>query len=168
MLVAARVSDKAPCYPARDPTPLTGTPDRRPGYTDHRTCDEVPRPPIGAVWSGSPVPFARPDTGRVLVRQCSPAISGHSSVLPADLLIPFAMHTSLTCPDYYGTSAPSPAHSRQRTCPPPTWLARGQGDRRRFPRSPRNRWAREMPSFVPAASPRLRRRLSPWPPDRHH
>src|SRR5918998_1009682 len=30
------------------------------------------------------------------------------------------------------------------------------------------RSTREMPSFVPAASPRLRRRLSPWPPHRHN
>ena len=37
---------------------------------------------------------------------------------------------------------------------------------RQFPRSPSNRSASEVPSYTPAASPRLRRRLSPWPPHR--
>jgi hypothetical protein len=31
-----------------------------------------------------------------------------------------------------------------------------------------NRSTGEVPSFAPAASPRLRRRPSPWPPDRRH
>jgi hypothetical protein len=35
-----------------------------------------------------------------------------------------------------------------------------------FPRSPRDRSAREAPSSTPAASPRLRRRPSAWPPHR--
>ncbi len=35
-----------------------------------------------------------------------------------------------------------------------------------FPRSPSNRSASEAPSSTPAASPRLRRRPSPWPPHR--
>jgi hypothetical protein len=35
-----------------------------------------------------------------------------------------------------------------------------------FPRSPDHRLAREVPSSTPAASPRLRRRPSPWPPHR--
>jgi putative transposase len=38
----------------------------------------------------------------------------------------------------------------------------------RFPRSPSNRSAREAPSSTPAASPRLRRRPSPWPPHRRN
>lgn len=37
-----------------------------------------------------------------------------------------------------------------------------------FPRSPRDRSIREAPSCTPAASPRLRRRLSPWPPRRRN
>ncbi len=35
-----------------------------------------------------------------------------------------------------------------------------------FPRSPDHRLVREAPSSTPAASPRLRRRPSPWPPHR--
>src|SRR4029453_17284245 len=35
-----------------------------------------------------------------------------------------------------------------------------------FPRSPDHRSVREVPSSPPAASPRLRRRPSPWPPHR--
>ena len=36
----------------------------------------------------------------------------------------------------------------------------------RFPRSPLDHSFREAPSYIPVASPRLRRRLSPWPPAR--
>ena len=35
-----------------------------------------------------------------------------------------------------------------------------------FPRSPLDHSFREVPSYIPVASPRLRRRLSPWPPAR--
>ena len=35
-----------------------------------------------------------------------------------------------------------------------------------FPRSPHDRWTGSVPSSSPAASPRLRRRPSPWPPNR--
>ena len=37
-----------------------------------------------------------------------------------------------------------------------------------FPRSSVDRSTGEAPSFAPAASPRLRRRHSPWPPDRRN
>ena len=37
-----------------------------------------------------------------------------------------------------------------------------------FPRSLPNRSTGSAPSYAPAASPRLRRRPSPWPPDRRH
>ncbi|WP_195911060.1 phosphotransferase [Streptomyces kaniharaensis] len=69
--------------------------------------------------------------------------------------------------DYYGASAPPTVLSRQRTCPPPHWLSGGSGDRGWFPRSPLDRSVREMPSSTPAASPRLRRRPSTWPPHRN-
>jgi len=69
--------------------------------------------------------------------------------------------------DYHGASAPSAPNSRHRACPPPRWLPGGSCDRGWFPRSPRNRSVREVPSSTPAASPRLRRSLSAWPPHRN-
>jgi len=49
---------------------------------------------------------------------------------------------------------------------PTRWLHGGEGDTGRFPRSSRNRSTSEASSFTPAASPRLHRRSSPWPPGR--
>jgi hypothetical protein len=49
---------------------------------------------------------------------------------------------------------------------PPRWLHGGEGDTGRFPRSSRNRSTSEASSSTPAASPRLHRRSSPWPPGR--
>jgi hypothetical protein len=77
------------------------------------------------------------------------------------------MYTPLACSDYYETSAPS--HGPRSATDLPTSPGRmpgWEGDRRRFPRSPRNRSMREVPAFTPAASPRLRRRPSTWPPHR--
>src|SRR5215216_6488094 len=66
------------------------------------------------------------------------------------------------------TAAPSPpkAHSRRRACPPPAWLASGKGSPGRVPTFPTYRLTGAVPSFSPAASPHLRRRLSVWPPRR--
>ncbi len=44
----------------------------------------------------------------------------------------------------------------------------GSGPQGWFPRSPSDRSTGEAPSYAPAASPRLRRRPSPWPPARRH
>src|SRR6266508_1151449 len=64
------------------------------------------------------------------------------------------------------TAAPSPptAPSRRRTCPPPVWLAGGKGGPGRVPTFPTHRLTGTVPSFSPAASPRLRRSPSAWPP----
>ena len=51
-------------------------------------------------------------------------------------------------------------------CPRPGWMPGRTGDQGRFPRSPCNRSTSEAPSYSPTASPRLRRRHSPWPPHR--
>jgi hypothetical protein len=55
---------------------------------------------------------------------------------------------------------------QQRVFPPnpPRWT--GTGPTGWFPRSCADRSTGEVPSFAPAASPRLRRRPSPWPPRR--
>src|SRR6266496_6221922 len=66
------------------------------------------------------------------------------------------------------TAAPSPpkAPSRRRACPPLAWLASGTGSPGRVPTFPTYRLTGAAPSFSPAASPHLRRRLSVWPPRR--
>ena len=156
-----------PCCPAPDPTPPTGTPDRRRGCTDHRTGDEDHHRPNGAAWSGSPVPVAPPETARAPIRRYSPTTSGHSSILPADLLAPFAMCTPLACSDYYGASAPSRGHRSATDLPTSrAGCPAGRATAGWFPRSPRNRSMREAPAFTPTASPRLRRSPSTWPPHR--
>jgi hypothetical protein len=49
---------------------------------------------------------------------------------------------------------------------PPRWLHGSEGDTGRFPRSSRSRSTSEASSSTLAASPRLHRRSSPWPPGR--
>jgi hypothetical protein len=50
--------------------------------------------------------------------------------------------------------------------PPTGWLPAGSGTATVVPTFTLNRSTGSAPSFAPAASPRLRRRPSPWPPDR--
>ncbi len=50
----------------------------------------------------------------------------------------------------------------------PPWLGGREGPAGWFPRSLSNRSTGSAPSYAPAASPRLRRRPSPWPPGRRH
>ena len=76
------------------------------------------------------------------------------------------MHAPLARPDYYEASAPPTAISRHRACPPPRWKRDGKGRPRTVPTFTAHRSARSAPSYTPAASPRLRRRLSARPPHR--
>ncbi len=66
------------------------------------------------------------------------------------------------------TSPPSHpwASSRQRACPPPHWRCGGKGGPGMVPTFTTNRSAGSVSSSSPAASPRVRRRLSSWPPGR--
>ena len=48
------------------------------------------------------------------------------------------------------------------------WMLASEESARWFPRSLPNRLAGSAPNYVPATSPRLRRRPSPWPPDQRH
>jgi hypothetical protein len=82
---------------------------------------------------------------------------------------PFAMYAAFPRSDYYGPSAP-PRRRRQTTClsATATWPATAFGDVRVVPTFTSNRSAGEVPSYAPAASPRLRRSPSPWPPGRRH
>jgi hypothetical protein len=83
------------------------------------------------------------------------------------LLAPFAMYVPLARSDYYGASAHIRDHQPATDLPTTVLDGRGEGDHGWFPRSPRTRSAREVPSSTPTASPRLRRRPSPWPPHRN-
>jgi hypothetical protein len=76
------------------------------------------------------------------------------------------MCTPLACSDYYRASAPPRGHRSTTDLPATGPAARWEGDRGRFPRSPRNRSMREASALTPTASPHLRRRPSAWPPHR--
>ena len=66
--------------------------------------------------------------------------------------------------DYYGASALPDIHSGQRACPFPRWLheTRATPDSSHVHHTTVRRWS--APNSAPAASPRLRRGPSPWPP----
>jgi hypothetical protein len=75
-------------------------------------------------------PADRPRRGLSIDRSVSrqPATSGHSSLLAAGLLAPFALRPAFPAPvagrharDYYEASAPPGTHSWQRACPLPRW-----------------------------------------------
>jgi hypothetical protein len=68
--------------------------------------------------------------------------------------------------DYYGGPSRPMTNSRRRACPPPTWTAGREGGRKTVPTFTINRSTGSVPSYSPAASPRVRRRPSPWPPGR--
>ena len=64
------------------------------------------------------------------------------------------------------TTGTPPRHGvigRRRACPPPEG---GEGDTMTLPTFTTTRLARSVPSCAPTASPRVRRRLSSWPPPR--
>jgi hypothetical protein len=79
----------------------------------------------------------------------------------------FAMWTAFPPSDYYRPSAPPRAISGRRAFPadPPGGRVRGGGCEV-VPTFTAFRSSGEAASFAPAASPRLRRSPSPWPPDR--
>jgi hypothetical protein len=76
------------------------------------------------------------------------------------------MWTAFPPSDYYRPSAPPQAIGRRRTFPadPPGGRVRG-GSPKVVPTFTAFRSSGEAASFAPAASPRLRRSPSPWPPD---
>src|SRR6266540_6645309 len=81
----------------------------------------------------------------------------------ADLLVPFAVYVPLTRSDYYGTSATTRRHRRTTHLP----TATAGGSVGSLPTFITVRSTGEAASSTPAASPRLRRRPSAWPPHRH-
>ena len=134
----------------------------------HRNDGQDQPSPIGAASSASRVPATRPRRGRATERRCSPAASS-VSVDAANTLDPFAMCAAFPCLGLLRVLRPIPAASagdgpsrRPAGCWP------GRGPPGWFPRSLSNLSTGSAPSYAPAASPRLRRRPSPWPPGRRH
>jgi len=65
------------------------------------------------------------------------------------------------------TAPPRPGPtSRRRTCPHPTWMAGSRDQPETLPTFTTYRSTGSVPSFAPAASPRVRRSSSSWPPCR--
>ena len=89
--------------------------------------------------------------------------SWHSTLLTADLLAPFDLRPVLPASatgrysrDYYGASAPPPAISRRRACPPAGWLPAGRaaGDGSHVHCSPvREGGARLCPGSIASGTP---------------
>jgi hypothetical protein len=122
--------------------------------------------PIDAAWSGSPGPAPPPPPPEALatargVHRRPPGLP----VPPLRTRCPPSPCDRLSRPPTTtGTPSSPRASSRRRACPPPAWLASGEGNPGRVPTFTIDRSTRAVPSSSPAASPRVRRRLSPWPP----
>jgi len=82
------------------------------------------------------------------------------------LLAPFAPRTAFPPSDYYEASAPPERHQPTTSLPAAALAGQRGGRPRVVPTFTTNRSTREMPSYIPAASPRVRRSLSSWPPHR--
>jgi hypothetical protein len=76
------------------------------------------------------------------------------------------MRTAFPSSDYYEASVPSRDHQPTSGLPVTALEGPQGGQPRTVPTFTRSRSTREMPSYAPAASPQVRRRLSPWPPRR--
>ena len=118
---------------------------------------DLPYPPLGLALCG---PFQR---WRVGIHRRPPGIPASS--LPS-LLAPFALQTAFPPSDYYEASAPPGGHQPTTSLPAAALAGQRGGRPRVVPTFTTNRSTREMPSYTPAASPRVRRSLSPWPPHR--
>jgi hypothetical protein len=167
--IGSSTSFRAAACTTRSPT--VGMPSRRrlpPGLGSSAPA------PAGAQTSG---PSGRPEARRG--RRPRPARAGRSrpsghppqpSGRPPGLPVPWLRTRCRPSPcgrlsrPPTTTAAPPPPQtlSRRRPCPPPTWPAGGQGNLGRVPTFTADRLTRAVPSFPPAALPRVRRRPSPW------
>lgn len=123
------------------------------------------QPPTGATWPASPVPVPVPDSAPATAHRYSPApllALQHPPCHRAAALVRVA-----GSPDLGVLRRLRPARHLQPTTSLPDRPCRPHerwANARRFPRSLSDRSPGQAPSFTPAASPRLRRRPSPWPP----
>src|SRR5512132_2991788 len=136
-----------------------------PGLDSHQQATGPPRrtlqasgsPRASSLWvsarSGSAVPVWT-------ARRCSPATSCRSCPASTGSLPPFAMWPAFPTSDYYEGSATPRGHQ------PTTCLPACSGQPGALPTFTSDRWAREASSYAPAASPRVRRSPSSWPPGR--
>lgn len=134
----------------------------------HRTGDQDRWSPTGAAWPASVVPVTPPRTGRATAHRYSPA--------SPSLAVPRVREPAGPLRHVLGLSP-----ARTTTGPPPhpavvggqranplhsAWIAGPDGNPGMVPAFTINRSSGEVASYTPAVSPRLRRRPSPWPPDR--
>ena len=84
------------------------------------------------------------------------------------LLAPFAMWPAFPTSDYYRASVPSRLQQPTAGLPVTGLAGRCEGETEMVPTFTTIRSTGEVPSFAPATSPRVRRRPSSWPPDRHY
>jgi len=74
------------------------------------------------------------------------------------------MWTAFPSSDYYEDSAPAQGYRLTTSLPAPGPAGRKEGVLGTVPTFTADRSTDEAPSYSPAASPRVRRRLSSWPP----
>jgi hypothetical protein len=82
------------------------------------------------------------------------------------LLSPFAMWPAFPTSDYYEDPVPPPRRQSTTDLPASGLADRRVGGAEMVPTFTMNRSAGSVPDCAPAASPRVRRRPSPWPPQR--
>ena len=145
---------------------LAEGPFRRPALRTGRARSRAPGSPrvpmsegspIGAAWSGSPVPAPPPRRGSATVRRCSPASSQPSSPSATHSLPSFTRWSAFPTADYSEGSVP--ARTRRPTAGLPEIGRSGP-----VPTFTTHRSTGWVPRYSPAASPRLPRSSSPWPP----
>src|SRR3954447_6853314 len=122
------------------------------------------RPPIGAAWSGSAVPATRPTRDPATARRYSPTISHPSTPSATNSLPPFAMWLAFPASDYYGGSATSRPAEPTTNRPAVDLEGRQPGPARDASHLHHTPVDGVGAHFAPAASPRVRRRPSSWPP----
>ena len=121
--------------------------------------------PIGAAWSASAVPGLRPLTASATVRRCSPATSCPTRTSTARSLSAFALWPAFPTSDYCADSVPSGGHRPTTGLPACAQRCRTGGQpldgSHVHLTTDRRGWC---PAFPLQPWPRIRRRLSPWPP----
>ena len=154
-----------PCCPAPCSTQQRGTPGHREVVDVIETAARISRRPL--------VQFrlhrVYPELGRVTVGPRSANIHQRPPHSASSLRTRWGPSpcTQLSCAR---TTTTPPSHPgsirRQRAFPPDSRTLTGLGTAGMVPTFTVNRSTGVVPSYAPAASPRLRRRLSPWPPHR--
>ena len=158
--------------PGPDATPQRGTPGHKRGCIEpskQRLGSAVAQRPSFDYWITRTRRSASTGPGH-----SAPAFSPATSVIntsAANTQVPLRHPTRLSRSrtTNFGSSAPSHRHQPATILsfrPARCWPVREPEEW--FPRSLPNRLTGSVSSYAPPTSPRLRRRPSPWPPDRRH